>query len=100
MTHEASSFYTRKNQMTGALDFLKISDQNVSLAAQLDKGARALDIRPHITTDYELTMAHGPLYLSVTRLQEALQQVKDWIKEHPDEFVVLYNLIQNSDAVP
>lgn len=92
MAHESSSFY-----MTS--DHFKVQDQNVSLKGQLDKGARSLDIRPHYTTSYELIMAHGPGYFSVTMVQEALQEVKDWIHKHPDEFVVLYILIQATDLI-
>jgi len=54
----------------------------------LSCGARAFDLRPYLQEGGTLIMHHGTV-LFHTEVKEAVQDVVEWSKEHPDTFVLI-----------
>lgn len=64
--------------------------QRQSITEQLDLGVRALDLRVgwSLGFGWSIGMYHGPIYLNLT-LQSVLTDVKNWLDQHKNEFVML-----------
>lgn len=64
--------------------------QRKSITEQLDLGVRVLDLRIGWTRGWTwyIGMFHGPVYLNLT-LQDVLTDIRNWLAQHAEEFVIL-----------
>ena len=92
MTHDAATGY-----MQGSLDPRVVWGQTQpsstqAFTSQLDCGARAFDMRPHVTKKGDLVFHHGDVEVSQDA-EKSIAEIVQWAHLHPslEDFVLIYN---------
>mmetsp|Transcript_107431 Transcript_107431/g.300159 ORF Transcript_107431/g.300159 Transcript_107431/m.300159 type:complete len:446 (-) Transcript_107431:138-1475(-) len=98
LAHDAGTGYENNNFCN---NFNPIGNyavcQRGNFTEQLNCGARAFDIRPYKKSDGSMCMHHGGTVFDVL-LQDALEEVLDWLESHPDELVILFVQFVSGDT--
>lgn len=86
-THDSAS-WTKETTLARTFTWA----HRVNFTEQLDLGIRALDLRvgwKYRWGDNAIQMFHGPRAVNDQTLDDVLEEIKTWLDDHGDEFVIL-----------
>eukprot|EP00934_Nitzschia_sp_Nitz4_P006805 Nitzschia sp. Nitz4//scaffold266_size26515//8448//9698//NITZ4_008255-RA/size26515-processed-gene-0.2-mRNA-1//1//CDS//3329544862//6795//frame0 len=88
MAHDAATGYLTNHHGMSLPINLYAKNQVGTVYQQLQDGARALDVRPHLLLNGTVLLHHGMITIPVS-LQTLVQDARQWAQENPSELVLV-----------